>query len=101
MEDFKIFLDKDLKVPAGNPIDLGKLKAGHTKKFTFYIYNSSVNPHDEINVVVDSSEVSVISFPETMEEKSHAMLILEWKPKINIKQGLKAIIKIESYEVFT
>lgn len=97
--DFQIFKDKELKIPAGDPIDLGKVKAGKTKKFTFYVYNSSVNPHDELKFSVNNEDVSVVSSPENMKEKSTAIFILKWEPKLDVRQGLKAIINIESFEV--
>ena len=36
MNDFKIFLDKELQKPTSDPIELGKLKAGYSKKYKFY-----------------------------------------------------------------
>ncbi len=101
MEHFIIFEDKELTNPVPDPIDLGKLKAGEKKQYTFYVFNSNVNPHDEVKFFVDHEEVEVV-FPEEkidMAEKSSTKIILEWKPTIDIKRGLKATIQIDSFEV--
>jgi hypothetical protein len=99
MDDFKIFTDEELQNPTDSPILLGKVKAGDIKQFTFYVYNSSVNPYEELNFDVDHKEVTVISAPTEMDEKSSAKLILEWKPSVDVKRGLKTNLKIEGYEV--
>jgi len=77
------------------------LKAGYSKKYTFYIYNSTVHPYEELKFSVDSAEVRVVSAPEELAEKRSAELILEWKPRVDIKQGLKTSLKIEGYQVIS
>lgn len=99
MDDFQIFKDKELQNPTDDPIDLGKVKAGETKQFTYYVYNSSVYPYEELNFSVDHEEVTIISAPTELEETSSAEIILEWKPTVDIKRGLKTSLKIEGYQV--
>ena len=97
--DFQIFEDKELTKPIEAPLDLGKLKAGETKEYTYYVFNSSMNPYEELEFSVDHKEVEVLSSPEDMEEKKSAKIVLKWKPSIDIKRGLKTSLKIEGFEV--
>ena len=97
--DFHIFEDKELTKPIEEPIDLGKLKAGETKEYPFYVFNASVNPYEELEFTVDHKEVEVISAPTEMEEKSSSRFVLQWKPSVTIKKGLKTSIKIEGFQV--
>ncbi len=99
MADFKIFEDKELTKPVEDPIDLGKLKAGETKRFTFYVFNTSVFPYEELEFSVDHKEVIVISAPTEINEKASGTIILQWKPLVDIKRGLKASLKIEGFQV--
>lgn len=100
--DFKIFEEKELINEVSDPIDLGKLKAGEKKQFIFYVFNSSRNPHDEVDFIVNNKEVKVI-FPEgkvDIAEKATQKIILEWEPSVDIRRGLKASLQIDSFEVF-
>lgn len=99
--DFKIFLDKELKNEVQDPIDLGKLKAGETKRYEFYIFNASVHPYEEMDFLVDDIEVKIISYPKELSEKASSLLILEWKPSVDIKQGLKTKLEIQGYKVIS
>lgn len=99
MEDFRLFKDRELKEPVDDPINLGKVKAGTSKQFTFYVYNTSVYPYEELNFSVDHNEVVIISSPKELSEKASAEIILEWKPSVDIKRGLKTSLKIEGYQV--
>lgn len=97
--DFKIFEDKELTKPIEAPIDLGKLKAGEEKEYIYYVFNASVHPYEELEFSVDHKEVTVISSPTEMEEKTRAKIILKWKPSVDIKRGLKTSLKIEGFQV--
>lgn len=97
--DFKLFKDKELKQEVDSTIDLGKLKAGEKKKFEFYVQNSSIHPYEEMEVFTDDSEVKVISNPKQLSEKASGLLVLEWSPSTDIKEGLKARLEIHGYKV--
>ena len=97
--DFQIFEDKELTKPIEAPIDLGKLKAGEEKEYTYYVFNASVYPYEELEFAVEHKEVTVISSPTEMEEKSSNKIVLKWKPSVNIKRGLKTSLKIEGFQV--
>ncbi len=97
--DFQIFEDKELTKPIEAPLDLGKLKAGEKKEFIFYVFNASVRPYEELDFTVDHKEVKVLSAPTEMEEKSSGKIVLEWKPSVDVKRGLKTSLKIEGFQV--
>ncbi len=97
--DFKYFEDKNLTKPIESPIDLGKLKAGEEKEYTYYVFNASVHPYEELEFSVDHKEVTVIDSPKEMEEKSSAKIVLIWKPSIDIKRGLKTSLKAQGFQV--
>ena len=97
--DFKIYTDKELTNEVSEIIDLGKLKAGESKKFTFYGLNASIYPYEELNFDVEHKEVRVISAPTEINEKSSGTIILQWEPSVDIKRGLKTSLKIEGYQV--
>ena len=99
MKDFKLYLDKELQILAGDPIDLGKLKAGETKKYKYYIYNSSVFPYEEIKYDFNVSDVTVLKAPDELLEKRSKEFIIEWKPKVDIEKGLKTTLEIDGYRV--
>jgi hypothetical protein len=98
MSDFKIYEDKELNIIA-DPINLGKLKAGETKQYKFYLYNSSINPYEEIKLNVEHEEITVISAPTELKEKSSKEFILEWKATVDVKQNLKPTLEIEGYKL--
>ncbi len=97
--DFQIFEDKGLTKPIEAPLDLGKLKAGETKEYTYYVFNSSMNPYEELEFSVDHKEVKVLLSPKEMEEKSSGKIVLEWKPSVDIRRGLKTSLKIAGFQV--
>lgn len=105
MEDFRLFLDQALQIPVdvddNDVISLGKLKAGETKTYTFYIYNSSVFPHEEMKYEFDKNDITVIEAPKELLEKRSAKFIIKWKPKVDIEVALKTTLDIDSYRVIS
>ena len=94
--DFQIFKDKELTEIA-DPINLGKLKVGETKEFTFYVFNATVDPYEELKLNVDHKEITVISAPTELKEKTSAKFILEWKATVNVKRNLKPTLEINGF----
>lgn len=99
MEDFQIFLDPELKNEIPKALDLGKVKIGDTKQFTYYLYNSSVDPHEEIELSTNREEVKVIEAPTEMAEKSSAKIVVEYKPAFSTKLKVKPTLEIKSFRV--
>lgn len=101
MDILKIYEDKELNKPIDEFLFLGKLKAGTKKKYTFYIYNSSVNPVEELSFSVEDKEIKILEAPDELQEKSNTEIILEWSPSVDVRQGLKTRLKMEYYEVLS
>ena len=99
MDDFKLYKDKELQVEAENPLNLGKLKIGDSKQYTYYLYNSSQYPYEEIELSINRDEVKVISAPTDLKEKSSAEIILEWQPLVSTKLKVKPTIEIKGFRV--
>lgn len=116
MESYiKLFFDEELKEEMGDTYDFGRVFAGEKKIGKIYVYNNSnatyetieftpVKPviKDEQTVYVEHDEVVVISAPGRLMAYEKGELILEYRPKIDIKKGLKGskmeITAIEAWE---
>jgi len=99
MQDFKLYKDKELQIEVENPINLGKVKIGDVKQFTYYLYNSCMYPYEQIVMSINREEVKILSAPTELQEKSIAEIILEWKPLVSTKLKVKPSLKIEGYRV--
>lgn len=99
MEDFKLYHDKDLQDETENPLNLGKVKIGDTKQFTYYLYNSSMYPYEELKLSINRDEVVVISAPTELSEKASAEVVLEWKPLVSTKLKVKPTLEIRGFRV--
>ena len=99
MNDFKIYKDKELKNEAESPLNLGTVKIGELKTFTYYLYNSSMYPYEEIEVSINREEIKIVSAPTELQEKSSAKIILEWKPLVSTKLKVKPVLEIKGYRV--
>lgn len=97
--DFKIFEDKDLKVEIKKELDLGKLKIGDTKQYTYYLYNSVVDPYEQIKLSTNRKELKVILAPTELAEKTSAKIILEFKPILSTKLKVKPTLEIKGFRV--
>ena len=98
MDNWKVYEDEALQILV-DPINLGKLKAGETKQFKYYLYNSGVNPYEEIKLNIEHAELTVIVAPEELKEKSSGKFIIEWKATVDVKQNLKPKLKIAGFEL--
>ncbi len=99
MDDLKIYLDKDLRNLAPDPLDLGKVKIGDTKIFTYYLYNTSVYPYEELESSINREEVKIILSPTELSEKTSAKIILEWKPLTSTRLKVKPKLEVEGLRV--
>ena len=97
-KDFIVYADKDLTILA-DPMNLGMLKSGKSKQFTFYLYNSSIDTYQEHKLSVDHKEITVISAPTELKEKNSGQFILEWKATVDVKRNLKPNLKTEGFKV--
>lgn len=99
MEDWKIFTDAKLENEVGETLDLGRVNVGDTKQFTYYLYNSSRSPYENIELLINREEVKVIEAPTKLAEKMSAKIILEWTPLVSTKLQVKPILKINGYRL--
>lgn len=99
MDDFKIYKDDQLEVELDKALDLGKVKVGDTKQFTFYLYNSSIYPYEELELNTNREEVKVIEAPTEIAEKSSGKFILEYKPALNTNLKTNPTLEIKGYRV--
>lgn len=97
--DFKLYSDRALTKEVTDPIDLGKLKAGETKVYEFYVFNNAVYPYEEMQFAIDDEEVMIISHPKELNEKASDVLVIEWSPSEDVEKGLKAKLEITGYKV--
>lgn len=98
--DFQIYEDVALTKPVED-LNLGKLKAGESKQFTYYIANASVYPYEELQFHVEHKEVKILHAPVELNANSNSKIILEWNPSVSVKRGLKTTLKIEGFQVIS
>jgi hypothetical protein len=95
----KIFKDNDLKNEIID-LDLGIVEAGTSEKFTFYVYNDQLPALINLEFIISSPEVKIISSPKELKYKESGELIIEYSPLVTLKQGLKTNIEISGFELY-
>jgi hypothetical protein len=80
--------------------DFGIVSAGESIKYEYTILNDSSADIVELGFIIDNSEVKIISAPTEIKSQEVAKLVLEWKPSVTLKQGLKEELKITGYEIY-
>ncbi len=96
--EWRFYKDKDLQELV-NPINLGKLKTGQTKQTKLWMYNGGVYPFEEIALDPQHPELTIIEAPTELKEKSAAVVIIEWKAKVDTKINLQPKLKITGFEL--
>lgn len=96
----KIYKDSALSIEI-ELLDLGIVQAGDSKEYEFYIYNETVAELVDLSFSIDSKEVEILSYPKTLKSKEKSELKLKYSPSINLKQGLKAILKFKGAEIYS
>lgn len=88
-------------------IDLGEVKIGESKTYTFTLENDSVWTVKDIELSlmdIDNkpvTEIKFIDYPSKMIGHSKSPLKFIWKPTTEIKKGLKTQLKISVTEIWT
>lgn len=83
-----------------NILDLGIGLAGHSYVHEYYLENDLKAELTDINFVMDSKEVKIISFPSHLQALEKSVLKLQWTPDVDIKAGLKTEITITGFELW-
>ena len=95
----KVFKDPDFKEEL-NELNLGRVDAGFSKEFTFYLLNESGAKLENIKFLINHPEISLVKVPSTMNESGKDTLILKWSPTITLKEALKTNFTIEQEELY-
>lgn len=90
----QIFRDRQLTEEIGLTLDLGRVDAGETKRFTFWLKNDSKSLLENLAFEVDHPEVAIIKAPKNMTYSAVEELIIEWSPSVTLEEGLKTNIKV-------
>lgn len=100
MSKIKIYKDPNLKEEIkSNELDLGKLEAGSSKEYTFYVFNASKDDFEDLKFNLNNDELKVIKSPIELKSKTFEKLIIVWEADINLEEGLKAKLIINGYRV--
>lgn len=102
----KIFKDRELKEEViGDLLSLGKIEAGDTKEYTFYIYNDSDFLVTDLGYSLISAdgrqgykELNIINAPKELKSKESDKLVISWESTVSLKEGIKAKLEIKLTE---
>lgn len=89
----KIYKDKERKEEVID-LDLGIVKAGFSKVFTFWLYNDTSSYLRNIKCFIEHEEVEVLECPVELSAYTIVELKVKWSPNITLKQGLTTPVKI-------
>ena len=81
-------------------IDLGIVKAGDTKRYTFWLLNDTKAEVKKLKLDIAHDEVKIISLPEEIAPNSYGILVIEWSPSITVKEGLRTPVKITGVRLY-
>jgi len=93
----KIYKEKELKTPI-DTLDLGKVLAGETKKYTFFVYNESTNNLINLEYSIDSSEIKIISSPKELKSKEQGLLEIEFISSVTLKEPKRVKLEVKGLE---
>ncbi|MFH0805957.1 MAG: hypothetical protein V1901_03730 [Patescibacteria group bacterium] len=97
----KVFKNSQLTDPVNiEKLDLGTLEAGIEKEFEFYLLNDSMAILMGLSFSVDNSEIEIITSPQTMLANGSDILKIKCKPRVDLREPIKANIKISGKEIF-
>lgn len=95
----KLYRDKERKEEI-DVLDLGIVQAGESKRYMFYLFNDTEADVLELNFSVNSVEVKIEEAPKSLGANKVGELILEYKPSITLKAGLKATLSYTGQELY-
>ena len=96
----KIYKDSSLKEEIVDTFDLGIVQAGDRKEYEYYVYNDSKAELKQLKFSVTHKEVVVISYPDNLNAKQGAKLVIKWSPSLTLKEGLKTKLKVNGAELW-
>ena len=97
----KIYKNKDLTAEIkDNTLDFGIVPAGELKRFTYYVYNEKEAYLKNLKFEIKHDEVRIAEYPTELKSKEIKRLIIEWKPSITLKSGLRAAFLVTGIELW-
>jgi len=97
----KIYKDKEMTEEIENDtFELGIVPAGEIKRFTFWVYNDSPAHLKNLQFIIGHDEVKILEAPIELIAQAIGELIIEWKPSITLKEGLKTPLRIKGIELW-
>lgn len=97
----KIFKDEALTNQViDEVIDLGIVKAGETKRFTFWLLNDTKAEIRELKIDINHDEIKVLDVPKHIEPNSYSSFVIEWSPSITVEEGLRTPVRITAIRLY-
>jgi len=96
----KIFKDKELKEEV-QLLDLGIVRAGESKRYSYYLLNDSAAYLIDLVYKVIHPEVKILKAPNAIKAKEAEEIIVEWNPAVTLKEGLKTNLEITGSELWS
>jgi len=79
-------------------VDFGIVEVGATKTLEYFLYNDEGAYIDNIDIKIADQyqvqEVTVSSYPTSLEKNEKILFTLAWKPTLKIKEGLKVKLDV-------
>jgi hypothetical protein len=95
----KIFKDQLLENQITD-LQLGVVKAGEVATYEFYISNDSDAKLQELVFKIDHPEVQIIEACKEILPNSVGKLVIEWRPQVTLKEGLKTQVSVQGEELW-
>ena len=100
-ETIKIYYDQSLRnIVDHKTLDFGIVTAGDTKEYTFFAQNDTNAELRNVVFSVEHKEVNIINAPTAMKPGEIQELVMEWKPSVTLKEGLKTPLMIKGEELW-
>jgi len=81
-------------------LDLGIVKAGELKTFTYYLLNDSIAKIIDIAILIMHNEIELVTYPKTLVANEKGEVVFNWKPSLTVKKGLKTLVTISGTELW-
>lgn len=100
-----LYRDADLREPLDkvknrdvHRFELPRNSPGGLSKSSFYIYNDSENPVEELQILHDNRQVEFY-YKDQIPPKNKSEVTVEWRAPVSFKEALTLFFKIEAVEV--
>lgn len=96
---FNIWIEESPKAPI-KFFDFGEVEAGVRTKRTFWLENITGGYLTNLSFHIDEESVKIIKAPKEFNPDEEKELVLEIKPSLNIRKGLKVPVSVEAKVTF-